>query len=80
MDKPRRIALVTGGSRGLGRATVLGLARRGVDAIFTYNSAIAQADEVAREVEETGRRPFRFSSMSDERAHSTRLSAGLQRR
>ena len=32
-----RIAIVTGGSRGLGRNTVLSLARRGVDSIFTYN-------------------------------------------
>jgi NAD(P)-dependent dehydrogenase (short-subunit alcohol dehydrogenase family) len=31
------IAIVTGGSRGLGRSTVLSLARRGVDSIFTYH-------------------------------------------
>lgn len=41
-----RIALVTGGSRGLGRSTVLSLAERGVDAIFTYNANRAAADEV----------------------------------
>ncbi|KYG98509.1 SDR family oxidoreductase [Bradyrhizobium sp. DOA1] len=51
-----KIALVTGGNRGLGRATVLGLARRGVDLIFTYNSAVALADEVARDVEGLGRK------------------------
>jgi NAD(P)-dependent dehydrogenase (short-subunit alcohol dehydrogenase family) len=41
----RRIALVTGGSRGLGRNTVIHLARRGVDSVITYytNEAEAQA-------------------------------------
>jgi NAD(P)-dependent dehydrogenase (short-subunit alcohol dehydrogenase family) len=33
-----KIAIVTGGSRGLGRNTVLSLAKHGVDSIFTYNS------------------------------------------
>jgi NAD(P)-dependent dehydrogenase (short-subunit alcohol dehydrogenase family) len=40
------IALVTGGSRGLGRSTVEALARRGVWSILTYNSNRAAADEV----------------------------------
>jgi NAD(P)-dependent dehydrogenase (short-subunit alcohol dehydrogenase family) len=35
---PTKIAIVTGGSRGLGRSTVLNLARRGISSIFTYNS------------------------------------------
>ncbi|MBR1174427.1 SDR family oxidoreductase [Bradyrhizobium sp. KB893862 SZCCT0404] len=56
MEQPGRIALVTGGSRGLGRNVVLSLARRGIDSIFTYNSAVAQADAMARAVEEIGRR------------------------
>lgn len=33
-----KIATVTGGNRGLGKSAVLHLARRGVDAIFTYRS------------------------------------------
>ncbi|MBR0781981.1 SDR family NAD(P)-dependent oxidoreductase [Bradyrhizobium iriomotense] len=56
MEKQRRIAFVTGGSRGLGRNTVLSLAERGVDSIFTYCSAVAQADAVARAAEEIGRK------------------------
>jgi NAD(P)-dependent dehydrogenase (short-subunit alcohol dehydrogenase family) len=41
-----KIALVTGGSRGLGRSTVLSLAKRGISSIFTYNSNQAEADKV----------------------------------
>jgi NAD(P)-dependent dehydrogenase (short-subunit alcohol dehydrogenase family) len=37
-----KIALVTGGSRGIGRDTVLSLANRGVDSIFTYDVALWQ--------------------------------------
>ena len=42
-----KIALITGGSRGLGRNTVLNLAKRGIHSIFTYNSAKDEADKVA---------------------------------
>ncbi len=49
-----KIAIVTGGSRGLGRNTVLHLAKRGVRAIFTYNSNRAEADKVVTAVSEAG--------------------------
>lgn len=49
-----KIAIVTGGSRGLGRNTVLSLARRGVNSIFTYNSNRAEADKVAAVAAELG--------------------------
>src|SRR5271166_5638573 len=42
-----KIAIVTGGSRGLGRSTVLSLAKRGVGSIFTYNSNLAEAEKVS---------------------------------
>jgi NAD(P)-dependent dehydrogenase (short-subunit alcohol dehydrogenase family) len=41
-----KIAIVTGGSRGIGRNAVLSLAKRGVRSIFTYNSNRAEADKV----------------------------------
>ena len=50
------IALVTGGSRGLGRSTVEALARRGVTSILTYNTNRAAADEVTAAVETAGER------------------------
>jgi len=41
-----KIAIVTGGSRGIGRSVVESLARRGVDTIFTYHSHAADAETV----------------------------------
>ncbi|SPB15562.1 3-oxoacyl-ACP reductase [Caballeronia novacaledonica] len=49
-----KIAIVTGGSRGLGRNTVLSLAARGVDSIFTYRSNKAEAGQVAALVAKAG--------------------------
>jgi len=51
-----KLAIVTGGSRGLGRNTVLSLARRGVDSIFTYHSNRAEAESVVAQVAEAGRK------------------------
>ena len=50
-----RIAIVTGGSRGLGRSTVLSLANRGVDSIFTYHSNRAEAEKVIDRATQVGR-------------------------
>jgi NAD(P)-dependent dehydrogenase (short-subunit alcohol dehydrogenase family) len=50
------IALVTGGSRGLGRATALALASAGVDVIVTYNQGESECHAVAGEIEALGRR------------------------
>ncbi|MDQ8023134.1 MAG: SDR family oxidoreductase [Moraxellaceae bacterium] len=50
------IALVTGGSRGLGRNAALKLAAQGVDVILTYRSQRAEADAVVAEIAALGRR------------------------
>ncbi|MEP9149979.1 SDR family oxidoreductase [Enterobacter hormaechei] len=51
-----RIALVTGGSRGLGKNAVLKLATEGTDIILTWNSSQQEAQEVVREIEGKGRK------------------------
>lgn len=49
-----KIAIVTGGSRGIGRNTVLCLAKRGVRSIFTFNTNRAEADKVVALATEAG--------------------------
>ena len=50
------IAIVTGGSRGLGKSAALHIARGGSDVILTYRSQRAEAEAVVREIEALGRR------------------------
>lgn len=49
-----KIALVTGGSRGLGRNTALSIARKGGGIIVTYHSRKAEADAVVTEIRALG--------------------------
>ena len=56
MDFTGKVALVTGGGRGIGRATALGLARGGADVIVNYLSNRDAADEVAETVRGLGRK------------------------
>jgi 3-oxoacyl-[acyl-carrier protein] reductase len=51
-----RTAVVTGGSRGIGRAIVLGLAEAGADVAFTWRERADDAALVAKQVEALGRR------------------------
>ncbi|MBC7222172.1 SDR family oxidoreductase [Candidatus Bipolaricaulota bacterium] len=53
-----RVALVTGGSRGIGAATVLRLAQMGYDVAFTYRVEEEKARALAKKVEELGRRAW----------------------
>ncbi|RVD58646.1 SDR family oxidoreductase [Mesorhizobium sp. M2D.F.Ca.ET.185.01.1.1] len=52
----RPIALITGGSRGLGRNTALHLARKGVDVVLTYRSRVDEAKTAIAEIEAAGGR------------------------
>jgi NAD(P)-dependent dehydrogenase (short-subunit alcohol dehydrogenase family) len=54
MNNASQIAIVTGGSRGLGRSAVLNLAKRGVMSVFTYNSSPDEAKKVVAEAEAAG--------------------------
>jgi len=50
-DKSKaKIAIITGGGRGLGRNTAIHLARRGGDIILTYNANKAEADSAVAEI------------------------------
>ena len=58
MDTKNKIALVTGGSRGLGKNMAIALARKGHDVVLTYNTNKAAADEVVSEIESLGKMAF----------------------
>ncbi|GHF72471.1 3-oxoacyl-ACP reductase FabG [Streptomyces sp. NRRL_ISP-5395] len=51
-----KVALVTGGSRGIGAATALRLAEEGADVALTYVSAADKAQEVVKSIEALGRK------------------------
>jgi NAD(P)-dependent dehydrogenase (short-subunit alcohol dehydrogenase family) len=55
-DTQTKIAIITGGSRGLGRNTALAVAARGIDVIFTYRTNKAEAEKVAAEIKASGRK------------------------
>jgi NAD(P)-dependent dehydrogenase (short-subunit alcohol dehydrogenase family) len=55
-SKKAPIALITGGSRGLGRSMALHLAERGVDVIITYRAGAKEADEVVASVRSKGQK------------------------
>ena len=49
-----KIAIITGGSRGLGKSTAINLAERGVHCIITYLSKQVEAERVVAEIQQTG--------------------------
>src|SRR4051794_2758994 len=53
-DSTSRVALVTGGSRGIGAATVRALLERGLHVCFTYHRDAAAADALVAELEAHG--------------------------
>jgi NAD(P)-dependent dehydrogenase (short-subunit alcohol dehydrogenase family) len=58
MNTVSKIAIVTGGSRGLGRSIVLNLARRNVISLFAYNSSSGEAKKVVAEAQAAGAQCF----------------------
>jgi NAD(P)-dependent dehydrogenase (short-subunit alcohol dehydrogenase family) len=51
-----KIALITGGSRGLGKNMAISIAKKGLDVIITYNSKKEEADAVVKEIESLGQK------------------------
>lgn len=55
-----KVAIVTGASRGIGRAVALELARQGCDIAFNYNRSVEAANELVSEVEALGRKALAY--------------------
>ncbi|MDR3418949.1 MAG: SDR family oxidoreductase [Nevskia sp.] len=82
MTTSNPIALVTGGSRGLGRNAALKLAEQGVDVVITYRNNRTEAQAVVAEIEKRGRRaaslPLDVAVVSRFGAFAERLSSVLR--
>ena len=61
-------AVVTGGSRGIGRAIALGLAEAGADVVLTFREKRGEAEQVVKQIEEFGRRALALQMDVTERA------------
>lgn len=68
-----KAALVTGGSRGIGREIVLSLARSGADVAFTYRSRIEEANALVAELQSLGRKAKAFQSNAADTAQSNEV-------
>ncbi|MCB0667240.1 MAG: SDR family oxidoreductase [Saprospiraceae bacterium] len=64
-QKSNKTALVTGGSRGLGRDMALSLAKKGFNVVITYHNNKDKAEEVVKEIQSIG--PKSFSLQLDTR-------------
>ncbi len=74
-----KIALVTGGGRGLGKDMALSIAKKGLDVVLTYNSNRNAADEVAKEIQALGQKATTMQlNVADVRSFDGFI-AGLQK-
>jgi 3-oxoacyl-[acyl-carrier protein] reductase len=64
-------AVVTGGSRGIGRAIALGLADAGADVVLTFRENRAEAEKVVQQIQAMGRRALALQMDVTERASVT---------
>lgn len=77
-----KIAVVTGGSRGLGRNTALNIARAGGDVVITYQSRSGDAEDAVAEIKAMGRRAVALQldtgKVADFAAFAERLQTSLR--
>jgi NAD(P)-dependent dehydrogenase (short-subunit alcohol dehydrogenase family) len=79
IDLSGQVALLTGGSRGIGRAAALLLARAGADVALTFHTRADQAETVAREIQALGRRAYVGGGDLGDPEVVDRLLAGVRR-
>src|SRR5438874_2697252 len=70
-----RVALITGGGRGIGKAIALGLAEDGADIAVNYRRDADAAQETVKEIENIGRRAYAYAASVDDDAQCEQLVA-----
>jgi len=60
MTTTNKIALVTGGSRGLGKDMAISIAKKGIDVVLTYNTNKEEAEKVVATIQSLGRKAAAF--------------------
>jgi NAD(P)-dependent dehydrogenase (short-subunit alcohol dehydrogenase family) len=68
-----RVALITGGDSGIGRAVAIAFAREGADVAISYLNEDADAQETARWVEEAGRKSILLPGDISDESHARSL-------
>jgi len=79
IDLSGQVALVTGGSRGIGRSAALLLSRAGADVALTFRTRADQAEAVAHEIQALGRRTYVGGGDLGDPEVVDRLLAGIRR-
>lgn len=75
-----RVALVTGGDSGIGRAVALAFAREGADVVISYLNEEQDADDAVRDVEQAGRQALKAPGDIGDPAHCRALVAAAMDR
>ena len=68
-----KVALVTGGARGIGKAIVVALSEAGATVAFTYKSSGAAAEQFVQELRSKGKSAFAYQADAASYAESTRI-------
>jgi 3-oxoacyl-[acyl-carrier protein] reductase len=79
IDLAGQVALVTGGSRGIGRAAAVLLARAGADVALTFHTRANEAESAAREIRGLGRRAYVGGGDLGDPEVAERLLTGIRR-
>ena len=80
MRLKNKLAIVTGGSRGIGAATALKLAEEGADVAITFSSSKEKAEKVAAAIIKLGRKAFIIQADANEPTKGLRCRACVVRR